>query len=438
MSELTYEDFKSRIPISKVLEDAGYHFNRRDGMKYPSFVRLDGDGRRIRGDKFIVTANGLCCFQPPEQKRYNIISFIQEHPELFAEYNPGMNKSRLVNLVCNRLLNQPATQMEYDIKEARSTQVFDESNYEMQHYDVIDWETKKKFYPFFKERGLDLKTQAAFAEHFFLATSVGREDGKKYTNLAFPYHIPSGGKRIVGLEERGRPRNDFTTYKGKAAGTNSVEGLWIANLDKRPLEKAERVYWFESGYDGMGRYQICRDLGEDTEGVYVSTGGSPTEKQFKGMIAACPDAIHYLGFDKDGPGQLYACNFAMVKAGREFSSYSMKNGTIVFVDKSSGYDRHEFTPKEFSYKNFCEKFGLNDSKVVHYPAPTGYKDWNDPLRSNREIPEHNERAVESQGEEQKGRESNDENGVDERAESGVTEKLEEAEEEERPSYGFRR
>lgn len=438
MSELTYEDFKSRIPISKVLEDAGYHFNRRDGLKYPSFVRLDGDGRRVRGDKYIVTANGLCCFQPPEQKRYNIISFIQEHPELFTEYNPGMNKSRLVNLVCNRLLNQPITQTEYDIKEARSTQLFDESKYEMLHYDTGDWETKKKFYPFFKERGLDLKTQAAFAEHFFLATSIGREDGKKFTNLAFPYHIPNDAERIVGLEERGRPRNDATTYKGKAAGTNSVEGLWIANLSKQPLEKAERVYWFESSYDGMGRYQICRDLGEDTEGVYVSTGGSPTEKQFKGMIAACPDAIHYLGFDKDGPGQLYACNFAMVKAGREFSSYSMKNGTIVFVDKSVGYDRHEFTPEEFSYKNFCEKFGLNDSEVVLYPAPAGYKDWNDPLRESQKSSESNEQAAKNYGEERKERESDNENGIDERAESSVAEEAEEVEEEERRSYGFRR
>lgn len=438
MSELTYEDFKDRISIQKVLEDAGYHFNRKDGYKYPSYVRLDSEGRRIRRDKFVVTAKGFGCFQPPERRVYNVISFIQEHPDLFAEYKPGMNKNRLVNLVCNRLLNQPITQAEYDIKEARSTQVFDKSKYEMLHYDTNDWETRKKFYPFFKERGLDLKTQAAFAEHFFLATSIGREDGKKFTNLAFPYHIPNDAERIVGLEERGRPRNDATTYKGKAAGTNSVEGLWIANLSKQPLEKAERVYWFESSYDGMGRYQICRDMGENTEGVYVSTGGSPAEKQFKGMIIACPDATHYLGFDKDGPGQLYACNFAMVKAGREFSSYSMKNGTIVFVDKSVGYDRHEFTPEEFSYKNFCEKFGLNDSKVVLYPAPAGYKDWNDPLRESQKSSESNEQAAKNYGEERKERERDNENEIDERAESSVAEESEEVEEEERRSYGFRR
>lgn len=92
MSELTYEDFKQRINIQEVLQDAGYHLNRKDGIRYPSYVRLDSNGRRIRGDKFIVTRNGMCCFQPPEQRNYNIISFIKEHPHFFAEYTPGMSK----------------------------------------------------------------------------------------------------------------------------------------------------------------------------------------------------------------------------------------------------------------------------------------------------------------------------------------------------------
>lgn len=48
MSELTYEDFKQRINIQEVLQDAGYHLNRKDGIRYPSYVRLDSNGRRIR------------------------------------------------------------------------------------------------------------------------------------------------------------------------------------------------------------------------------------------------------------------------------------------------------------------------------------------------------------------------------------------------------
>ena len=57
--DLTYDDFLQRLNIQDVLIDAGYHLNRRDGLRYPSYVRLDSEGRRIRGDKFIVTQQGL-------------------------------------------------------------------------------------------------------------------------------------------------------------------------------------------------------------------------------------------------------------------------------------------------------------------------------------------------------------------------------------------
>ena len=86
MAELNYEDFKRRINIQDLLADAGYSLNRRDGLRYPSYVKMGSDGRRVRGDKFIVTGNGLCCYQPPVQKNYNVISFIKEHPHFFSEY----------------------------------------------------------------------------------------------------------------------------------------------------------------------------------------------------------------------------------------------------------------------------------------------------------------------------------------------------------------
>ena len=116
MADLSYEDYKQRISIQQLLIDAGYVQNKRDGLRYPSFVMLDRDGRRIRGNKFIVTQNGNCCFQPPAQKSYNIISFIKEHPDLFIDYSPGMNLDHLVNKVCSRLLNAPCEEKVKDIK----------------------------------------------------------------------------------------------------------------------------------------------------------------------------------------------------------------------------------------------------------------------------------------------------------------------------------
>ena len=100
--ELTYDDFLQRLDIQDILLDAGYHLNKRDGLRYPSYVRMDSEGRRIRGDKFIVTQQGRCCFQPPHQKVYNIISFIKAHPQLFAEYSAGMDFFMNISTNCTR------------------------------------------------------------------------------------------------------------------------------------------------------------------------------------------------------------------------------------------------------------------------------------------------------------------------------------------------
>ena len=89
--ELTYQDYMQRLSVQDVLRDAGYVRNRKDGLRYPSFVRLDEHGQRIRGDKFIVTRDGQFCFHPPVQKNYNVISLIKEHPQFFPEYEAGMN-----------------------------------------------------------------------------------------------------------------------------------------------------------------------------------------------------------------------------------------------------------------------------------------------------------------------------------------------------------
>ena len=110
--ELTHDDFLQRLDIRDVLLDAGYRQNRRFGLRLSSFIRTDSEGKRIRGDKFVITQQGKCCSQPPRQKEYNVVSFIKEHPHLFAEYHEGINPDRLVELVCYRLLHYPIPEQE--------------------------------------------------------------------------------------------------------------------------------------------------------------------------------------------------------------------------------------------------------------------------------------------------------------------------------------
>lgn len=367
--DLTYNDYLQRLNIQDVLIDAGYHLNKRDGLRYPSYVRTDSDGRRVRGDKYIVTANGQCCFQPPHQKLYNVISFIKEHPNMFADYRAGMSTDRLVNLVCNRLLNNPMPERSTRIVEQRMVvKPFDISKYDILRYDTQGRKgqaalaghdvgrTQKSrnefedfrqfarpFYFYFKSRGIDLYTQYAFRNHFCLATKH-RKDGLRFANLAFPLTRP-GEDKVVGLEERGRPRLDGSSaYKGKAEGSNGSEGLWIVNLKNEPLATVGGVAWFESGYDVMAFYQLHRDairqhpdLGR--KGIYVSTGGSPTTGQIKGMLKATPQAHHFLCFDND-------------KAGREFVEV---------------------------FKRIAKEQQIPPDNVKVMPLPVWCKDWNDLL-----------------------------------------------------------
>ena len=388
-NELEYSDFLQKLSIQEVLQDAGYQLNKRDGIRYPSYVRIGSDGCRVRGDKFLVTPNGACCFQPPEQKNFNVISFIKEHPQMFRDYKVGMSPDRLVNLVCNRLLNVPMEERKQRIFEpAKEAKPFQLSDYELHKFYPKDRDSQKKFYGYFKPRGIDLTTQYAFNKAFFLATKE-MPDGKRFTNLSFPLRKPSEPDNVAGMEERSRPNaQGVTSYKGMARNSNAAEGLWIASPRNTALDKATDVYWFESAFDAMAYYQLTKEnlkesihgyeqmqsegsysgdaemreledeLKELNKAIFVSTGGNPSLGQMRGMIDATHQANHHLGFDRDEAGQTFAISFAMTKADRSFNSHIGTNGNLVVVDTTDGYKRTEIDLKDFSFPKAMAALGI--------------------------------------------------------------------------------
>lgn len=321
--ELTYQDYMQRLSVQDVLWDMGYVRNRKDGMRYPSFVRLDEHGQRIRGDKFIVTRDGQFCFHPPVQKNYNVISLIKEHPHLFPEYEVGMNLDKLVNKVCHRLLNTPYEEKEAAVKEPQpELKPFDVKDYKFHVLVSGDRESAKPLYPFFRLRGLDLNTQYAFSDFFFLADrNVPGRKGSMIRNLSFPLTVPGGDGTVVGFEERGRPGRDGKTYKGKAAGSNGSLGLWMASPSGTSLKDADRVLVFESAYDAMAYWQLHRSTDKELrKAVFVSTGGNPTRGQMQGLIRTAPRAAFHLCFDNDEAGKQFTANFMTVA--KEMKPYS--------------------------------------------------------------------------------------------------------------------
>lgn len=134
----------------------------------------------------------------------------------------------------------------------------------------------------------------------------------KYTNLAFPLTVPKDTGQVVGLEEQGRPRMDGSgSYKGKAEGSNSSQGLWIASPAKTTLTEAKHIYWFESAYDAMAYYQLHQANDKDLrKAVFISTGGNPTVEQMRGVLTLSLPAKQHICFDTDLAGIEFArtCN----------------------------------------------------------------------------------------------------------------------------------
>ena len=338
----TYEDFKERINIQEVLKDAGYTLNKRDGTRYPSYVHYDSNGLRIRNDKFIVSPNGKTCFQPPIQKNYNVISFIKEHPAYFTDYEPGMNLDRLVNLVCNRILNMPNEARTSNITYPQTQSDFNINDYEIHAFNPNDRDTHLAFYPYFKARGINLSTQYAFSKAFMIASKKS-DNGEGYKNLSFPMYIP-GAPDIVGLEERGRTTKDGKSYKGMAAGSNASNGLWIYSPMETPLLDVTRVYVFESAYDAMAFYQL--HVGKESKlspkekkqiknSLFASTGGNPTYGQIANLIKATPAATYHLGFDNDLAGLQFVQNFKSVGVRVEASDGRLVD--IIREEPSNGF-----------------------------------------------------------------------------------------------------
>ncbi|WP_443897938.1 toprim domain-containing protein [Paraprevotella clara] len=299
--ELTHDDFLQRLDIRDILLDAGYHQNRRFGLRLPSFIRRDSEGKRIRGDKFVITQQGKCCVQPPRQKEYNVVSFIKEHPTLFAEYREGIDPNRLVNLVCSRLLNIPVKECEVQTVSAKQDlRPFDIADYDLHKFDLQKREAQKRFYPYFKNRGIDLSTQYAFHRHFCLAAKYNK-DGTIHTCLAFPLTLPKNGGTVVGFEERDCVRIDGSgSYQDKAEEGNTNEGLWIASPARTPLAEAKHIYWFGSAYDAMAYYQLHQAQHPELQkAVFVSTCGEPTEKQMRGVLELTVPATQHICFDNN-------------------------------------------------------------------------------------------------------------------------------------------
>ena len=92
-----------------------------------------------------------------------------------------------------------------------------------------------------------------------------------------------------------------STVRGRAFGNRPPQGGYGAESLSLP------------------EYQI-----NPVKSVYVSTGGTPTKGQIKGMLEETRQASHYLGFDKDEAGRGFVKNFKVIAKEMGFADFTVQ------------------------------------------------------------------------------------------------------------------
>lgn len=371
MKEYTWNDYKERISIMQVAIELGYRFDREKGRSQPHFVLHDTNGKEVDGIYIKNPQNNAIQGYwrrslSGKESSGDLIGFIKENITSFPEYGSARNEIDAVNKVLARLSGVSMSQ-EYIIKNFTDThkgweaKPFDIGRYQREEGNV---ENAMKFLSL---RGINRETAEMFRSSIEMIKDT--ESKYQYKNLAFPYRVP-GCNDIVGYEVRG-----YGGYKGKAEGTDSTNACWMAYIGKNGFAGlVNEVHIAESALDIMAYVQINKHKLNLDECIFVSFGGSFSDKQMKGLLEAFPGAMPVLHFDNDLNGIIYDCRSAAIMAGKEMKC-KVEEGSVLF---SLGEKRFSIPIDNLSYNTFRESSGLREKLKVE-KAPNAMKDWNDVL-----------------------------------------------------------
>jgi len=284
---------------------------------------------------------------------------IKEHINSFGV--TGSSDQELLRAVMSKLTSDDSfiAKNEDRYKELKP-QTFDIGRFQMEnaaeHFEAV--------MSFFRGRSIDEETVRTFLPFIMRVTDT--EAQYKYKDLAFPYTQP-GSEKIEGFELRG-----YNNFRQKAPGTNSSSAAWIADFTKEQPDNARNIYFFESGYDAMAFYQVNRSRLNLETSVFVSTGGTFSSQQIKGITDYYPQARYWDCFDNDTPGILYGIRMESQLCG-QFINIVTTDDTIIF---QKGVDELRLPKNEVTLPKVREKLGM-DRHVYVWKAPKAFKDWND-------------------------------------------------------------
>lgn len=372
---MAYVDFnalRSKVGVYDVAVSLGYQVNRQAGVGKFIEMRLP-DSMGGSQDTLVISHPNdrrlQTYFHRTTGRGGGVVDFIKENLNSFNV--TGTNEWDCVGQVMAKFANEPIPErkMPTYISGYSGEQVFDPKRYVANPLRGKSQNIMAEF----ANRGLSRSTVETFSP--FLHEVRDTYNTKyPYANLGFPYREP-GKDEVLGYEIRG-----YNGFKRKAAGTNSNSAAWIVDLSQNKDPDAKKnVYFAESGYDIMAFYQVNKTKLDKESSVFVSLGGTFSEKQVTGIMNHYSQARAMDCFDNDLAGRVYGIKMAALLENKPIFVLRNDNDVqITFGDKEA-----HFTEDKVSLTEFAKQFSIR-YKVGEWKAPADFKDWNDVVMNKPE------------------------------------------------------
>lgn len=325
--KIDFRLMKQHVGVDDIAYALGYRLDKAAGVG--RYIELVAPGE---ADKIIVRNpkdKASQTYFRRDGSRGDVITFIREN---IGKFNVmGRNDWERIGAVLQKFSNQPVITPDTEyVRQKEAPKEFDPDRYVTRPYDgSLSW--------LLKRRGLTADTAAAFAPHLTLIQDTANKAYSGF-NLGFVYTEADAGKPC-GYEIRGAK-----DYKSKAAGTNSTSAAWVADFTSNRPYLVDAVYFFESAYDAMAFYQANKARLDVERSAFVSLGGTFSDAQVVNVLARFPNGRPCECFDNDPAGRKYADRLSRLA-------------------------------------------GEADRKMSSWPAPDGFKDWNDCILGKSASPE---------------------------------------------------
>ena len=362
-----FKALKEKVGIDDIAYSLGYRVNRLAGVgKFVEMCLADGNGKHI---DTIVIRNpkdkaGQSFFRHNAMGKGDVINFIKENIDSFHEQ--GRNQWEKIANILRKFANEP-------IPDIGDSAYLKKMGYtESQHFDASRYEVQpmaehlKNGMMYMTPRGFSKETLKTFSP-FIVRIKDLKSDRFNDYNIGFPYREP-GKDEILGYEIRG-----YGNFKGKVTGTNSTTAAWIASLSREENPMAVRnVYFAESAYDIMAFYQANAMRIDRETSVFVSIGGTFSDRQVTGIMRHYENANAVDCFDNDLAGRIYGIRMAGLLSGKHLNIVKCDDAVRITLDGKEV----AFKEAETNLHEVSRHMGFS-SRMRQWKPPKAFKDWND-------------------------------------------------------------